>query len=161
MCCILKEQRLERNKNRGSLKARKQRYNTLRSCYTNSKQRKVAGKTMSFDITLEQYLGLFSETCFYGDTKDGEMSMGVPIWLGLERLDNSRGHDFDNVKLACGFHNGLRGDLFTVEEMFTLLNTFPRLKPCRESFTQQHLRAAHARKKAALFELFEPYKLEE
>jgi hypothetical protein len=51
------------------------------------------------------------------------MTGGVCIYcdstktLGLDRMDNSKGHTKDNTNICCHICNMTRGDRFTVEQM--------------------------------------------
>lgn len=68
----------------------------------------------SFLLTKEEYCLLLSKPCYYCDgLLNNEKNRGV----GLDRIDNSRGYEIDNVIRSCGFCNKTKGDRLTVDEM--------------------------------------------
>lgn len=80
-------------------------------------------KGLSFDID-KQWLfdNIKNGQCHYcGDTKR----------LGLDRIDNSKGHTKDNVVLCCYECNIARGNNFTYEEMLILGKTIKMIKSAR------------------------------
>lgn len=57
--------------------------------------------------------------CYYcGDTKN----------LGLDRIDNSKGHTMDNVLVCCYDCNVCRQDRFTVEEFVNIVHVIRKIK---------------------------------
>jgi hypothetical protein len=65
----------------------------------------------SWTLTKEQFASLISNHCTY---------CGGPLpktSAGLDRLDNTRGYDLDNVTPCCALCNYARRDQFTVDEM--------------------------------------------
>ena len=67
---------------------------------------------------------LTNKPCIYcGDTHN----------IGLDRIDNSKGHTKDNVVPCCVECNTVRNDLFTVEEMIKLGKTIRQIKDDRRA----------------------------
>jgi len=61
------------------------------------------------DYTYDELLYILStNTCYYCESADQ---------LGLDRIDNSKGHLKENTIVACYTCNTIRGDAYTVEEM--------------------------------------------
>lgn len=48
--------------------------------------------------------------------------------LGLDRIDNKKGHTKDNTVVCCGLCNKTRSDNFSVEEMKLLGSVIRRIK---------------------------------
>jgi Zn-finger nucleic acid-binding protein len=62
-----------------------------------------------FDYSLEEIRDLLSQgECFYCHRKE---------WLGLDRIDNFKGHTKDNTLVSCELCNMTRGRRFSVDEM--------------------------------------------
>ncbi len=71
------------------------------------------------DISIDEGIKLFNQPCIYcGDTKN----------IGLDRIDNSKGHTRDNVVPCCYTCNVARSNNFTHEEMFELGKTISEIK---------------------------------
>jgi hypothetical protein len=75
-------------------------------------RRSALGKGKSWSLTKEQYEPLVVLPCAYCECENN-----VQAGIGLDRLDNSRGYDIDNVVSCCIECNIARGDRFTPEEM--------------------------------------------
>ena len=80
-------------------------------------------RNFDFDIELDWFYKKVTEgECFYcSDTKN----------LGLDRVDNTKGHTKDNVVVCCYTCNVARGDNFTHEEMIELGKTIKIIKEKR------------------------------
>lgn len=89
------------------------RYWTPRALYTRSKaSAKQRGK--SFLLTLEEYKTIRQRPCYYcNDLLKNEKNRGI----GLDRLDNNRGYEIDNVVACCGSCNQIRSDQLSISEM--------------------------------------------
>lgn len=75
----------------------------------------AARRGVSWALTKEQYEALIMELCAYcGLLNDVEAA------IGLDRIDNQRGYEPDNVVSCCSLCNVARGDMFTPEEMKVL-----------------------------------------
>jgi hypothetical protein len=61
------------------------------------------------DYTYDELIDILSTNrCYY---------CGAIEQLGLDRIDNSKGHTKDNTVVACFTCNTMRGDKYTAEEM--------------------------------------------
>lgn len=113
-------QRFQRKKGTKSLKSRYSRFKAEcnRSRYKNK-------KTKEFTITFEQFEQLHlsqNSKCHYcGDD--------IPYsGTGLDRIDNTKGYDINNVLLCCTYCNRLRGDKLSVKETEQLIKTLQELR---------------------------------
>jgi len=91
-----------------------------RTRFTGSRSR-ANRSGLGWTITWEQYSELISNPCTYCGGSLPETSGG------LDRLDNSRGYDPDNVVPCCATCNYVRRDLFTPEEMKEFLGPVVRM----------------------------------
>jgi hypothetical protein len=57
----------------------------------------------------------------------------VQTGVGLDRLDNARGYDADNVVSCCTTCNVVRGNRFTPDEMMLLGRTIRKIRMARLS----------------------------
>ena len=79
-----------------------------------------AKRGLDNNITIEWYNGFVQEnSCVYCGETDN---------LGLDRLDNSKGHTIDNVVACCFVCNTARANNFTHEEMLELGKTIREIK---------------------------------
>lgn len=65
-------------------------------------------------LTEEQFTDLISRSCSYCENQLGSPSDSTGA--GLDRLDNDRGYELDNVAPSCAICNRVRNDHFTPEE---------------------------------------------
>ena len=80
-------------------------------------------KGLVSDISTEFMLEFCKQPCFYcGDTNN----------IGLDRIDNTKGHTKDNVVPCCYTCNTARMNNFTHEEMIILGKTIKRIKKRRK-----------------------------
>jgi hypothetical protein len=79
-------------------------------------------KGFSCDITIEYMRDLIKCGCTYC----GDMSR-----VGLDRIDNSKGHTMDNVVPACYECNVARNNNFSYEEMLIIGKTIKTIKEAR------------------------------
>lgn len=77
---------------------------------------KSSAKSRGLSCTLnkEQYQDLIGKSCFYCDNYLATVQDSTGI--GLDRLDNSRGYEIDNVIPCCVVCNRVRNEHFTPEE---------------------------------------------
>lgn len=87
------------------------RYHDGKDRYSRAKQSAKANG-LSFSIGKDEWRGLVEAPCHY-------CKMPSEYWsgTGLDRIDNARGYEQDNVVSCCPTCNKVRGDWFTVEEM--------------------------------------------
>ena len=83
-----------------------------RFCWCRNAQKR---RGRSWTITREQFAELISKPCTYCGGPLPETS------AGLDRLDNSKGYDIENVTPCCALCNYARRDQFTVEEMLKFI----------------------------------------
>lgn len=66
-------------------------------------------KGYTFDYELEEFRDLIMNSkCVYCNRKE---------WLGLDRINNKKGHSKDNTNVCCELCNSTRGNRFSVDEM--------------------------------------------
>lgn len=84
-------------------------------------------KGLKNDLELNWVREFVKQPCIYcGDTED----------IGLDRIDNTKGHTKDNVVPCCYTCNTARSKNFTHEEMKILGKTIREIKKCRQSKNQ-------------------------
>lgn len=89
----------------------------------------AVGKGRVWTITQEEYESITALNCHYcGHRND------VEAGIGLDRLDNERGYELDNVVSCCAICNLVRGDRFTPDEMKLLGQTIAGIKQTRATF---------------------------
>lgn len=67
-----------------------------------------------FLISLDEYVTVISQPCYYCN---GLLNDGKNRGIGLDRKDNSKGYENNNILSSCGFCNNLRGDRLSIDEM--------------------------------------------
>lgn len=89
---------------------------------------KCNGKKKGFNLTLEYYTEIMGEhKCYY-------CSGNIEIYgSGLDRIDNSKGYEKDNVLPCCGRCNIMRGTSLTVKETQQLIDKLKELRGCEGS----------------------------
>lgn len=87
---------------------------------------KCKDKKKGFNTTItKEYLEdiIYNKKCIYcGDTEN----------IGLDRIDNSRGHEIGNVVPCCYECNVARGDNFSFEEMMEIGKVIKKIKENRQ-----------------------------
>ena len=88
------------------------------------------------DLSEADYKLLTSKSCTYCT---GHLPYAG---IGLDRVDSKLGYTFDNCVPCCSFCNDLKGDLFTAEETFVMVNALQKYKMSKEGIKcwQRHLR---------------------
>lgn len=69
-------------------------------------------RNIIWSLTFENYINLIKPDCYYCDGILGKVECSV----GLDRLDNSKGYEIDNVVSCCRICNITRGEAWTPEE---------------------------------------------
>ncbi len=69
-------------------------------------------RKLKWAIERAHYYALVSEPCFYCELKND-----TEVGVGLDRLDNSRGYEPNNVVSCCAMCNKIRMDHLSVQEM--------------------------------------------
>jgi hypothetical protein len=72
-------------------------------------------KDINWALNREEYTNLRSKPCHY--CKGSISKNGI----GLDRIDNSKGYEMDNVVPCCGECNRIRSNRYTPEEMILFL----------------------------------------
>ncbi len=78
----------------------------------------------TWSLSPDEYASLRDESCTYCGSIPEANKYGV----GLDRLDNSKGYEPDNVVPCCGPCNKIRGDRLTPEEMTVAMQAVLRLR---------------------------------
>lgn len=68
-------------------------------------------RILSLTINIDQYKELIDQGCYYCNK-----NLYTESGSSLDRIDNSKGYDINNVIPCCGDCNKLRGDRLTVDE---------------------------------------------
>ena len=90
---------------------------SVRMCYDYNRVDKK--KSLTCDLTSEWLeLNILNKPCTY---------CGSLIQIGCDRIDNTKGHTMDNVIPCCWSCNRLRGNIFSIEEMY-LIGEFLKTK---------------------------------
>jgi len=85
------------------------RYNALRAA--------TAKRNLAFDLSYEEFIALDALPCAYCNNEMlGGMKHCRGTGSGIDRIDNERGYESDNVQPCCTDCNLLRNNLFTVGE---------------------------------------------
>lgn len=79
-------------------------------------------KGQECNIDIKWMRDFISQKCHYCGTSEK---------IGLDRIDNSKGHTKANVLPACSDCNSVRGNRFTVEEMQIIGRAIKEIKQCR------------------------------
>jgi 5-methylcytosine-specific restriction endonuclease McrA len=89
-------------------------------------KRNAKNRNIKFNITKEDFINWYNKQdkiCYYcertltkiqSDKKEKEQYKGR---LSIDRKDNNKGYEIDNIVLACGRCNIIKGDYFTKQEM--------------------------------------------
>lgn len=93
---------------------KKQRRYTLSKAAANYKNR-------PFLFSEETYLALVSLPCYYCNNKLGNVQL--ENGLGLDRINNDRGYENENVIPCCSICNRTRNTNFTVQETKAMITT--------------------------------------
>lgn len=68
-----------------------------------------------FALSCEEYINLYNLPCYY--CNNILCNSGLKKGISLDRIDNLRGYEIDNVLPCGGFCNKTRGDRLSVTEM--------------------------------------------
>ena len=74
-------------------------------------KRTTKSKNRSWTITFDDWKRIIEQGCHYCSCS----LMNIRGW-SLDRIDNTRGYDIDNILPCCGWCDRLRSDVLTVEE---------------------------------------------
>ena len=103
----------------------KNREASLLKSYRSSDARSGLEATVTVEWMKEN---MTNSPCFYCETKDDP--------IGLDRLDNSKGHSEENVVPCCKICNKSRNNLFTPKEMLMLGRVIARIRKMRKAHVQ-------------------------
>jgi hypothetical protein len=90
-------------------------YNAKPKTKYNRLLRSAATRDIPVTISLEQYTALIGDNnpCYYCN---GALDTDVGTGHRLDRIDNNRGYEDDNVVICCSFCNKIKQDLLSQEE---------------------------------------------
>lgn len=85
-----------------------------------SYQKVAAKRGYPFDISREDFKLITSKNCFYcnsppSNKMERAASNGVFVYSGMDRVDNSKGYDINNVVPCCAVCNGMKMAMTTDE----------------------------------------------
>ena len=90
-----------------------------------------------FYLTEQQFLDLIIKPCYYCSKKSSNVAFKRKKsfkYNGLDRIDNSKGYQLDNVITSCKDCNFLRRNVYTVEETKVMVNALKRYRKQHEIF---------------------------
>lgn len=106
--------------------------------YRRSKQ-KAKERHIVFILTKEEFTNISSKPCVY--CKDQMLPKGHFVSKGshLDRLDNNRGYELDNVVSCCQVCNSIRNNFLTPEETKVAVKAILKLrqKPKKKTAKKQ------------------------
>jgi hypothetical protein len=76
-------------------------------------QEHVNRRGKNWNLTFDEYVNLIGKRCNYCDDEFNTPSI---TGIGLDRLDNNKGYEINNVVSCCTTCNTIRSDLLTPEE---------------------------------------------
>lgn len=128
--CMLEKNKIQRAKNATAIKAyrNKSRRNNPQIRFTRARSA-AKRRGLKWTITLEQYIPLATANCNYCDGFFSRVTTGG----GLDRLDNSKGYEPDNVVPCCTTCNVVRGDKLTPEETRAAVQAVIALRKAQEA----------------------------
>jgi len=80
-------------------------------------------------MSKDEFDDITSRPCLY---------CGVTDRIGIDRIDNSKGHSADNALPCCGMCNAVRNSTFTVDEMKVLGAAIARIRDRRGGVLEWH-----------------------
>lgn len=90
-----------------------------------------------FNITKDQFISWYMAQklqCHYCGLRPEDFKTTLDKYLtkkvnlGLDRVDNSKGYEIENIVLCCNRCNSIKGEFFTHDEMKVIGHKFIRLK---------------------------------
>lgn len=87
--------------------------------FTESKNKAIKIRKLSWTLTLEEYTKLISEPCYYCNNELGDP---VKRSCGLDRLDSNTGYEITNVVSCCMICNTIKNEHLTPEETKIAVN---------------------------------------
>ncbi len=84
-----------------------------------------------WDIPFEHYKDLISRPCYYCQ---GKLN---PTSIGLDRINNSKGYEVDNVLPCCLICNKTRNNMWTVQETQIMINAVQQYRKSLITVTEQ------------------------
>ena len=73
----------------------------------------AAKRKLNVSLTLEEFTSLIEKLCHYCND---EMNTPSVMGIGIDRIDNEKGYEIDNVLPCCTACNVIKSDYLTVEE---------------------------------------------
>jgi hypothetical protein len=107
------------NRKRGT-----ERHYTINGRFAYAKSR-ATQNSKTWSLSFEQYRELLSQPCYYcANTLAPLKASGV----GLDRINNAKGYELDNVLSCCGICNSIRNDHLSVSETIFAVQEILRVK---------------------------------
>jgi hypothetical protein len=93
--------------------------------FTEAKNKAIKKRKLSWTLTLEEYIELIKQPCYYCN-----YALGEPVRraCGLDRLNSSIGYEIDNVVSCCYLCNTIKGDRLTPEEAKIAIETILQMR---------------------------------
>lgn len=81
--------------------------------FTESKNKAIKKRNISWTLTLEEYSSLITKPCYYCDNK-----LGAPVKrsVGLDRLNSKGSYELSNVVSCCYICNCIKNEFLTPNE---------------------------------------------
>lgn len=86
--------------------------------FTEARNKAITKRKLTWTLTFEEYEQLIQEPCIYCRNELAAQSKRA---VGLDRLDNTRGYESDNVASCCFICNTIKNDFLTVEETYFIV----------------------------------------
>lgn len=75
-------------------------------------------RNISFELSLEQFAEITALPCVYAVQPEPD------VRVGSDRKDNAQGYKVDNCQPCCFWHNHVKSDVFTHEQMLDVVQRY-------------------------------------
>lgn len=88
---------------------------SLKSCYS-LYRRGAVNRNLSFDLSMEQFSEITHQNCFYcgkepSNNHLGSNANGAYLYNGIDRIDNNKGYNLDNIVPCCKRCNFMKSSM--------------------------------------------------